>query len=275
MNPRSNIGTIIDSSFLESGTIAGVHSTPADSNMFDPSRGNHSNPSMPRFNRANEVQLSHNLKDIVDETTTNRMIEIFGRNPSYNFAGEINLDGRQTLNNRLDNVRMENTRPEVPESRMLGKRQEIYNAINQYFPHFVMTKISQTNGLAVYKGIISCLMCHGTRYIIAISDGNLHSIGSNELLSNIKWKAFQTRWTENDKDEKKYSMSSHKYGKPGPTILDSQINMIKETGTMFLYECKALPLKIEIFKTKDTEYLSRSGTVSSAIEVFQTVLILT
>ena len=47
-------------------------------------------------------------------------------------------------------------------------RRQIYNAIVEYFPGFMMTKTNIYGKFSVYKSVASCLLCDGARYVVTI-----------------------------------------------------------------------------------------------------------
>jgi hypothetical protein len=164
--------------------------------------------------------------------------------------------------------------PKSYQQNINQKRAPIYKAISDYFPFFVMTKVDIINNHSIYKGIVSCMLCDGDRYIIAIVKNDSAQVGSRRSLDELQWESFQTRYQDNDKDIIKFGMSSHSYSKPENTILDDTIRLNRQTTTSYLYQCDNLPLSVELLKNdeKDHEEYNETGTVSNALEQFSTIL---
>jgi hypothetical protein len=151
-------------------------------------------------------------------------------------------------------------------------KRQIYNAIIEYFPGFFMTKTATFGQFSVWKGVISCLLCDGMRYIVAITKDDTSPKGTKKPLTMLPWESFQTRYSESDKEQREQGLSSHQYAKPDRTILDDTIHLSRKTTTSNLYDCDNLPLSVEIIRGKPDEDLAEHGTVASALELFSTVL---
>ena len=151
-------------------------------------------------------------------------------------------------------------------------RIQIYNAIIDYFPGFIMCKTAIHGNMSVYKGFIQCLLCDGSRYIVAIVPGDTSPIGSKKPLYTLAWIAFQTRFVENDKDQQEFGISAHQYSRPDKTILNDVIRLSRKTQAAMLYTCDNLPLQVEILKVKEDEDINETGTVAGALELFQSVI---
>ncbi len=70
-------------------------------------------------------------------------------------------------------------------------------------------------------------------------------------------------------------MIAYAYAKPAHTILDDRIMLSRKTTKTLIYYCDNLPLKVEILIEKENEQISETGSVSSALELFQTILTFT
>ena len=138
---------------------------------------------------------------------------------------------------------------------------------------FTMYKTNIFNNLSVYKCPIECLLCNGTRFIVTIVENDNGMIGSTKQLSNIPWISFQTRYEENGDDIiRKHNMQGHKYAKPAKTILDDVITQTRIKENSLVYNCDNLPLEIEILKQNKDEDYAETGSVSSALELFNTII---
>lgn len=153
-----------------------------------------------------------------------------------------------------------------------GERGKVYNAVLKYFPGFQLVKSGNHNGYGIYKALVKCLLCTGVRYIVAIVKNDPYSLGTILPLSQIKWESFQTRFAEDDRDFRQFTYESFNYEKPQETILDDRIKVVSRHKMSQIYQCDNLPLQVEILKNKEHEDLSDYGTVSGALELFQTVL---
>lgn len=191
---------------------------------------------------------------------------------STNYSGYIPrskvLDGSDTsqLTNRAPSAAPRNG---VPPAHRL----QVYNAILEYFPEFIMTKTGQHGQFGIYKAPAQCLLCNGVRFVVAIVKDDSVGIGERRPLSTLPWESFQTRWTEDDMECRKFQMVQFPYSKPEKeTALDDTIRLSRETKGSFKYTCDNLPLEVEVLKTRDDEAIAETGTVASALEMFSTVL---
>lgn len=273
LNTNSNFKVIDDSEFKRSD-IPTYHTLPG--------RETHMMP------------FSHAMKRsaVTTENTAERYNEIFGDTRLYNSSAKKSHESET----RKKPEGAQQYQPQGgPRMKILGDLQidevsanqdlalsgvdmdkrKVYNAIIQYFPNFELIKSVNYNGFGVYKAIVKCLLCTGVRYIVAIVKNDPYSIGTVRPLSVIKWDSFQTRFAEDDKDFRQFAYDSFNYEKPNETILDDRIKVVTRNKMSQVYQCDNLPLQVEILKMKEHEDLSDYGTVSSALELFQTVLTFT
>ena len=152
------------------------------------------------------------------------------------------------------------------------KKTNTYNAIADYFNGFTMTKTEVHGKYSIYKSVVQCLLCIGVRYIVAIVSDDNSPIGTRKMLSNLKWESFQTRSSNDDIEVKKYGLTKHSYSKPDQTILDDNIKLIKRNNFSDVFMADNLPIQVEILKDKEDEHISEHGTISSALELFSTVI---
>lgn len=156
-----------------------------------------------------------------------------------------------------------------------SERRKVYNSIIEYFPGFRLIKSGNQNGYAIYKGIVKCLLCTGVRYIVSIVKNDNYPLGTIQPLSVLKWECFQTRFAEDDRDFRQFSYDSFNYEKPQDTLMDDRIKVTTKNKMSYVYTCDNLPLQVEILKNREYEDLSEYGTVSGALELFQTILTFT
>jgi hypothetical protein len=185
--------------------------------------------------------------------------------PKMKYMDSINQNNinHNKVNNNVNNN----------SSQITNYKENIYNAILEYFPMFTMYKTNIFNNHSVYKGLIECLLCNGTRFIVAIVENDNNPIGSIKQLSNIAWTSFQTRYEENgDIQVKKFGIQGHTYAKPAKTILDDAITLTRTKENSLVYNCDNLPLEIEILKQNKEEDYAERGTVASSLELFNTII---
>ena len=165
------------------------------------------------------------------------------------------------------------TTPSQPNAPAAAHRVKVYNAILEYFPGFIMTKTGQHGPFGVWKAPAQCLLCNGVRYVVAIVKEDAAGIGEQRPLASLGWDSFQTRWTDDDIECRKFQMSTFPYGRPDQgSMLDDTIRLSRETKSAFKYQCDNLPLAVELIKLREDEHMAETGTVASALETFQCVL---
>lgn len=153
-----------------------------------------------------------------------------------------------------------------------SQRQQVYNAVIEHFPGFVMTKTKIVGRHSVYKAVASCLLCDGVRYVVAITANDPSPVGTKSPLSLLKWESFQTRFQDDDSEVKQFRLQSAKQEKPFGTILSDIIRLSRKTSTSNVYLCDNLPLLVEVIRSKEDEFIAETGTVESALDLFSTVL---
>jgi hypothetical protein len=227
--------------------------------------------------------FSHAMKRTANENNTQKYNDIFGENRSFNLNYIQEQDTSQRKQEQQYYYKPDDNAPRMKilgdidhQGDMLStvesERRKIYNAIVEYFPGFELIKTGNYNGFGVYKALVKCLMCTGVRYIVAIVKNDPFGVGTVRPLSLLKWESFQTRFTEDDKDFQQFVFDSYSHSRPSNTILDDKIKVVARSKMSQTYECNNLPLQVEILKTNEYEDLADFGTVSSALELFQTIL---
>ena len=161
--------------------------------------------------------------------------------------------------------------------------QQIRNDISNIFKDFILVKTNQFDDYSVYKAKVDCLLCvGGIRYIVAIVKNDNNIIGSHIPIQNLNWIVFQTRYTNKEDELKNINIPAKTYSVPKNTSLNDKIkkwidiNNVnnKNLEQKVIYKPENLPLTVELLKMKDSDSFSDSGTVLSALELFQTILIL-
>jgi hypothetical protein len=163
-------------------------------------------------------------------------------------------------------------RNQQPTKDISNDYRKIYNAILEVFPRFIMTKTAAFGQFSVYKAVVQCLLCDGTRYVVAIVKDDTSPIRTKKPLTMLAWVNFQTRYLDDDREHKEFQLSSHPYVKPDRTILDDVIRLSRKTTTANLYNCDNLPLDVEVIRTRDDEDIAEVGSVFGALELFSTLL---
>jgi hypothetical protein len=98
-------------------------------------------------------------------------------------------------------------------------------------------------------------------------------MSSEKMLSSLRWVSFQTRTTENiAKEFNGIQVYPQQYRITTQNNITDPVNLIEEKRSHFLYLPENLPVKIEVLKLKEDDSFARKGTVSSALELYQTVL---
>ena len=152
------------------------------------------------------------------------------------------------------------------------QRRQVYEAILSTFPSYVLTKTDQFKNYGVYKAPLHCLLCVGVRIVVAVVKNDGEPIGTQKPLSTLPWDSFQTRTLEDDNVCRKFRMESFPYLPPTGGILTDPIKMERETNSSYIFKCDNLPLMVEVLKSNKINSMAQSGTLWSALELFNTVL---
>ena len=149
----------------------------------------------------------------------------------------------------------------------------IRQRVNNMYDSFVMTKVGQYQDMGIYKALVDSLIAGPSRYVVAIVPQDSTPMGSEKMLSSLKWVSFQTRTTENIvKEFNGVQVYPQTYRITPQNNITDPVNLIEEKRSHFLYLPENLPVKIEVLKLKEDDSFARKGTVSSALELYQTVL---
>jgi hypothetical protein len=148
--------------------------------------------------------------------------------------------------------------------------ESVYKYFVDYFNNPTMTKIKNTLNLTMYLTKIECLLSNEFRYLIILIDEDNLPIGAQKLLSNLSWKSLQTRTlTEN------HTLPIHKYNPTNNTPLNKIIYRTNITDDFSTYECKQLSLTITLLHKRDKNEYRAHGSVTNAIETYQTIITIT
>ena len=152
---------------------------------------------------------------------------------------------------------------------------KVYDAINQYYKDFILTKTNVFGEYSVYKAIVECLLCTGYRYIVAIVKNVNEPLGTQRYIHTLNWISFQTRFTDNEKEILNYNIRTFPFKKPEKTILDDAIRVSRKSKNANIYYADNLPVQVEILKDNEYEDISDLGKISSALELYSTILTFT
>jgi len=149
----------------------------------------------------------------------------------------------------------------------------IRQKINNVYDSFVMTKVGQYQDMGIYKALVNSLLAGPSRFIVAIVPNDSAPMGSEKMLSSLRWVSFQTRTTDNiAKEFNGVQVYPQTYSINSQNNISDPVNLIEEKRSHFLYLPENLPIRIEVLKLKEDDSFARKGTVSSALELYQTVL---
>ena len=155
----------------------------------------------------------------------------------------------------------------------------IRQAVSDLFEGVVMTKTHNytpnpsdpTYVIGIYKARIETLTTGAEKFIVAFVNKDKVPLGSQRLLSSLKWSNFQTRETTNMKREfNQMQLEPQLYKRPNVSLLNDIINYYKTTSSSYLYKCNNLPLRVELIPTKKDEAFAERGTVATALDLFST-----
>jgi hypothetical protein len=146
-------------------------------------------------------------------------------------------------------------------------RDDIYPLFVNYFENPRMRKIKDINNFSMYMIKIHALLGIEYRYLIAFVLKDDTQVGSEKFLNDLQWESLQTRTLTDDHD-----IPFHSYLPRRLENLDQKISLVHKDDQQYVYNVKNLPLKIVLLpKTKGIDY-SNSGTVTTALETYQTLV---
>lgn len=149
---------------------------------------------------------------------------------------------------------------------------ELYSLMVKYFNNPEMVKIRDTNGYSMYMAKTNSLLLVEYHYIIAFVYHDNKQVGYKERLSELKWSSLQTRTLRED-----HKLSVHDYIPTRMHGLDKKITLVNSDNNQYNYKVDGLPITITLLpsgKQKGIEY-NTSGTVITALETYQTIVVLT
>ena len=147
--------------------------------------------------------------------------------------------------------------------------ENVYNLISNYYENPTMTKFKNVDNLSMYIVILNFNFLKEQRYLIVLVDLDRFELGQKFLLNKLKWRSFQSRVLE----ERFPNVGVHSYKVKNDSPYNSEIKMISSSPKITTYVCPKFGFKISLLHVKNVkhEYPS-SGTISSALETFQTIV---
>jgi hypothetical protein len=248
--PLSNLLQSSDSSYCSQESIGSSPNYP----KLDVSQGYLVQQNLPSF--------SHSLKKSKD--SKNHFNEIFGNNQDFSRMDPVEIK-------QLSGAPMETKQ----ETSAYSGVQDIYKAINEMFPDFLMTLVKQDGSYAVWKAVSQCLLCNGTRYVVAITIEKYRiPSSSRRKLIDLSWVSFQTRFSESDREVREFDLKMGKTATPKSTLLSDTIRCVESSDKEMKYRCDTLPLDVILIKSKEEDDFAERGTVATALSLYCTVLTL-
>lgn len=229
--------------------------------------------------KAGMPQFQHVLKRT---GKPNRLAEIFGEGQDFSRMNQIEyneMSGSKIPTNTQSyyvSAGQANSNHQQYETAPImtgdSKKNNVYSAVSSFFPGFVMTKIRNIGQYSIYKAVVQCLLCDGVRYLVVITKNDNSRPGTKIPLENLQWESFQTRFDENDQEVKEFNILAFPHNQPSKSILADRITLSSKSPKSNHYICDTLPLKVEILKEKEDEFLSDTGTVISALNIYNTII---
>lgn len=174
-------------------------------------------------------------------------------------------------------------------------KQDIYNAIVDYFGDIVMTKLnskstSDGTSYGLYYCKVGCMLCIDNRYLLVIvkeDNDNIH-VGTQIYLSNLHWMSFQTRSIDDFETVNPYNIKIKQQNVKNNrnNIIDMEMKLSEELNDRVRYECSEhYPITVDIMKKKskekniydlmdgyEKEYYTPTCSIQTLLESYQCVL---
>lgn len=149
------------------------------------------------------------------------------------------------------------------------EKENVYNLFSIYFNNPIMTKIKDINNTSMYAVKNRALLGIEYQYIIAFVHQDKFPILHKEELQHLKWISLQTRTLKDD-----YKVETHFYIPKRLPGLDKKINLISQDDKKYVYETD-YPISITLLpKTKNQYEYTSEGTIVSALETYQTIIMM-
>lgn len=147
-------------------------------------------------------------------------------------------------------------------------KEDMYDMFLNYFGNLPFTKIKNMNNESIYFCRIKCLM-NINRYIICVVNKDNYEKGYVQKLIDLKWLSIQTRELE-----EYHNIPQHTYNANREYPYNSVILRVKDEKDYCTYISQLFPISITLLKTKNKQVYNEKGTILSALETYQTIVML-
>lgn len=150
------------------------------------------------------------------------------------------------------------------------EKNNLYKAFVNYFGNPLMSKSKNVNNYSIYMAKTQCMLSNMCRYIIATTPLDNNPVGYKINLTNIEWVSFQTRTLSGEFP----AINSMSYLPEKKGALMATIERISKNKNSSLYSCSDFPISITLLRGKNTSDYQPTGTIISALETYNTVIML-
>ena len=152
----------------------------------------------------------------------------------------------------------------------------VRNSIADLYNNFMMTKTHSQGTYGVYKALVESMTSGSIRYIAAIvAHDSFNPLGTVLPLRDLQWISFQTRTTTNPRLEfAGLPLKEQAYVVKRNNSLWDKIKLASELDEKYVYIPDHLPLSVHILRLKESDSFAPEGSVISALELFQTIIVL-
>jgi hypothetical protein len=146
-------------------------------------------------------------------------------------------------------------------------------SMTNYFDNIYMQKTKTEDDNSIYMCKLPCNLINENRYIIVYVEHDSNKIGHCCRIDDLKWNCIQTRQIQDRYDIKLFNQS-YKY-KEKTSPYNTKIYLIEQNDFKSIYECQEFPeIQIVLLSKKSDSFMyPKSGTISSALETFKTIIV--
>lgn len=154
----------------------------------------------------------------------------------------------------------------------IDSRNVFRKSMSDYFDNIYMQKIKIQDDNSIYMCKLPCNLINENRYIIVYVEHDNKKIGHCCKLGDLKWNCIQTRQLQ-DRYDITLLNQTYKY-KETISPYNTKIYLVDQNEFKSTYECKEFPeIQIVLFSKKSDSFMyPKSGTISSALETFKTII---
>lgn len=152
-----------------------------------------------------------------------------------------------------------------------SSKQQVYRMFTEYYGNPKMTKTENKGIYSIYMcKIPSLLLVNMHKYIIAMVEQDVYMKGTVRPLGDLQWIVFQTRDLP-----VKYDVSTQSYMPKRMLPYSSRIELRQRTNESCVYTSVEYPIEITLlYNDEESMYnYPEKGTIASALETFQTVVV--